>query len=721
MHRFAVMYLKNQDDDLPQYVRCILEALKEVAEYTVIVSTNPGTYNNREYIRLEKVVKNSAEAYLYVISKLKEELLFKYDELICIDDSFFGPFKSFKEIFSDMKSKECDFWSLSFQPTVICQGVKLEDSLEEGFIVLRKNVVFSEAFRDYCGQGKCENFYGDMTGNGWKAGFYFDDLWKKEKVIQNYRYYDYRMLDMIEHGYPILPCKKFNDHINMVYDMPEILKFVEKNYNYNIAYIWDYVLGHYYIGNIKDALKADYILPSGLSLGERDKRRNVLVIVHVYYEQCLKECFQYIKRIPEYIDICFTSSQDAVLAQIFELSKLLSNKVIITKVDNRGRDISALLIGCKQLVKNYDYFCFIHDKETSSEQPAYVWELFRQNMWENNLKSEAYIENIIYLLDCNERLGLLVPPVPKHDLYRKLLADGWSGTFDETKNLLRRLEIDVPLEENNQPFAFSSSFWCRTKALIPLLEYNFDYDDFPEEPMPATGTINHAVERVFPYVAQWCGYYTGIVECDTYASMEVILMSDIIKELLLERNSLNLHNKQLREKQDNIGKRNIILKEETEKVGKRNTELKGQLEAVAVRNDELKEQLEAVAARNKELKSRVNVVSARNAELKEQLGAISIRNDKLKEQLEAVAVRNKELKSQVNVVSARNTELKEQQDMIMASNRELKKQITEVNDINKKLKVKIDIFGNYNKELKLKIDEYRNRLDKQTENDKETN
>lgn len=707
MHRFAIMYLKNQDGDLPQYVRYVLESLKKIAERIEIVSLNAVTYSEKEHIKLERTVKNSEEAYLYVINRLKEEILFKYDELICIDDSFFGPFKPFEEIFSEMKGRECDFWSLSFQPAMIYQETEWEDSLEEGFLVLRKNMLFSEAFWEYCDKGCCTNFYGDMTESGWKAGFYFGDLWKKEKVIQNYKYYDYKMLDMIERGYPVLPCRKFKDHTNMVYDMPEILAFIDKNYDYDTAFIWEYILKHYYIGDVKDALKADYILPSGLTLGDSVKERKVLVIVHFYYEQCLKECIPYVKRIPEYIDICFTSSQDSILAQVLEVSKMLPNRVIIKKVDNRGRDISALLIGCKQIVKMYDYFCFIHDKKTSSEQPAYIWELFQQNMWENNLKSKAYIENIIYLLDCNEHLGVLVPPAPKHGLYRKLFVDGWSGTFDETKRLLKRLGIDVPLEEGDQPFAFSSSFWCKTKALIPLLEYDFQYEDFPEEPMPATGTVNHAVERVFPYVAQWCGYYTGVVECDTYASMEIILMRDVIKELLLERNTLNSHNKQLREQKDEIGKRNIILKEETEKLGKRNLELK--------------KRSAAVLDRNKELKNQIDEVSTRNVELKEQLEATSIRNEELKGRLETTDSQNKELKSRINVVLARNAELKEQQNAVQAFNRELKREIAEVNNMNKNLKVKIDTFGNYNKDLKQKIEEYRNRLDIQKENNKENN
>ena len=270
-----------------------------------------------------------------------------------------------------------------------------------------------------------------------------------------------------------------------------------------------------------------------------------------------------------------------------QLSSSLKNRIQIRKVENRGRDISALLVGCKDLLDKYDYLCFIHDKNTSSDQAANIWEQFRFNMWENNLKSEFYINNIIDLFYQHRRLGLLVPPIPKHDLYKKLLVNGWSKTYDATKNLMRRLKINVPIEEDIQPLSYSTTFWCRTKALRPLFDYNFLITDFPDEPLPATGTINHAVERILPYIAQSQGFYTGIIECEEYASMEIILMSDTIKELLEEKTNLQSYNKNLKERLDTVSNYNNILKEKIDSykmnISEINKKTKNQLDQLEIR------------------------------------------------------------------------------------------------------------------------------------------
>ncbi|MBR3623782.1 MAG: hypothetical protein IKN43_10620, partial [Selenomonadaceae bacterium] len=43
--------------------------------------------------------------------------------------------------------------------------------------------------------------------------------------------------------------------------------------------------------------------------------------------------------------------------------------------------------------------------------------------------------------------------------------------------------------------------------------------DIPSEPMLADGTISHAIERIFPFVAQSQGYYSGLLMTEEYASL----------------------------------------------------------------------------------------------------------------------------------------------------------------------------------------------------------
>ncbi|WP_353937923.1 rhamnan synthesis F family protein, partial [Parabacteroides goldsteinii] len=45
-------------------------------------------------------------------------------------------------------------------------------------------------------------------------------------------------------------------------------------------------------------------------------------------------------------------------------------KVIV--VENRGRDVSALLVGCAPYISDYKYVCFVHDKKTTQLKPYCV-------------------------------------------------------------------------------------------------------------------------------------------------------------------------------------------------------------------------------------------------------------------------------------------------------------------------------------------------------------
>ena len=153
-------------------------------------------------------------------------------------------------------------------------------------------------------------------------------------------------------------------------------------------------------------------------------------------------------------------------------------------------------------------------------------------MWDNLLKSESYIENIVNLFEKNSRLGILAPPEPMHTDYFCLLGNGWAGSQCVTERLLASLGVSVVIDSENTPFLLSMSFWCRTEALRKLFSYPFAYEDFPDEPLPLDGTINHAIERCLMYVAQDAGYFSGTVENNEYASLQIGNLQRILSQIV---------------------------------------------------------------------------------------------------------------------------------------------------------------------------------------------
>ena len=81
-------------------------------------------------------------------------------------------------------------------------------------------------------------------------------------------------------------------------------------------------------------------------------------------------------------------------------------------------------------------------------------------------------------------------------------------------------------------------FWARTDALSDLFAYKWDYDDFPEEPMPVDHTISHALERVFCYCAQNRGYFSKWAMPEGFAELYINNLSYRLRDYNAELNRI---------------------------------------------------------------------------------------------------------------------------------------------------------------------------------------
>lgn len=60
--------------------------------------------------------------------------------------------------------------------------------------------------------------------------------------------------------------------------------------------------------------------------------------------------------------------------------------------------------------------------------------------------------------------------------------------------------------------------------------------------MPDDGTFNHAIERIFAYVAQDAGYWTGVVRTVPCAEKQVAFMQDALRVSFLRMETLGIGN-----------------------------------------------------------------------------------------------------------------------------------------------------------------------------------
>ena len=74
-------------------------------------------------------------------------------------------------------------------------------------------------------------------------------------------------------------------------------------------------------------------------------------------------------------------------------------------------------------------------------------------------------------------------------------------------------------------------FWFRPKSLKCLFDKNWTYNDFPPEPNETDGTLLHAIERIYPLVAQDEGYYSAWIMSDSFAKIEITNLYYMLSEV----------------------------------------------------------------------------------------------------------------------------------------------------------------------------------------------
>jgi rhamnosyltransferase len=321
--------------------------------------------------------------------------------------------------------------------------------------------------------------------------------------------------------------------------MRDAFDYVENYTDYDVNFIWDTILRNGDPYNIWKQLCLTYILPedyiipqtSALNLEYNSKLtkvqdQKVCAAVHIYRPEMVNFIIEKLKNLPEYVDI-FVTTDTLEKKQLFsrKLSDELDNKITVIQVENRGRGEGAFLVSLAHTVLNYDLCVVLHDKDSPAEGAStpMVTEGFSYKMYECLIKSKSYVENIIQTFDNNDRLGMLVAPEPNHSLYDSAFADLWTvaDNLPNTQSVLSRVGVNRTLSKKTHPlFAVGGMFWFRTKSLKKLLDTNWSYSDFPAEPIKTDGTLLHAIERSYTYIAQDAGYCTGFIMPSKFAALE---------------------------------------------------------------------------------------------------------------------------------------------------------------------------------------------------------
>ena len=284
--------------------------------------------------------------------------------------------------------------------------------------------------------------------------------------------------------------------------------------------------------DIREKKKHLYILPEkySLVLPENEILTSVAVAVNLYYEDTVERYFSYLDNMPCQISIYIISSKQIILKNARNHFKDRVNVFYLQK-DNRGRDISALLVVFHEMAMKYQYICFVHDKKARVPRINADVSRWIENLWNNVMASKEYVYNILQIFESNTELGLLVPPEPMGEYLDSWYYNSWDNNYEIVQELAKKMQLKCNLDREKPPITLGTVFWARTCSMKKLLNAGWQYEDFPVEPLPVDETINHAIERILGYVAQDAGYETGTVMTNTYAESFLLFLQNAMQDM----------------------------------------------------------------------------------------------------------------------------------------------------------------------------------------------
>ena len=526
MKRIALILICEKEKKNTDYLLTLKNALENEDIEVVFLSGNEGTVIPESLKNDEKNFGNRIGKAVQYARKQKAR------EIIFLTDSFMGPVYPLNEFIEKLNKCSTSGWRLTRDSQMyglkqdlwkqleacncqedvakVCQEANLLELYDTSDIAhLSIKPMITEPLRIIC-EKRCPFFLHEV--------FHM----KYEKVIQ----------------------------YSLGYQAPAFYKWLCDCKDWDVNLLWNYMLPSYHQDDYYWNLHLRYVLPTDSSdkqwVSRHLKKHKVALVMHLHYPDKFNESLSFAKRFPKETHMIITTNSEEKKQKLTEL--LLEeafSSYEIRLIKNRGRDVSALLIGIADIYHQFDYICRFHDKKTLQTKPGTIGEGFAYKLEENLFPTNDYINRVIKLFDDNPRLGMLSPPAPHHAAYFHTLATDWGPNYKNTEAIVKELEYQAPISPDHMPIApLGTCFWFRADALKVLFDYGWNYLDFPPEPLSEDGTILHAIERVYPFACVESGYYPAYVMSDRYAKIEYTNMRYYVEgynRVCVNHNIMNTH------------------------------------------------------------------------------------------------------------------------------------------------------------------------------------
>ena len=514
--RRVVIYEEKAEPEDSKWTQLTIDLLADKFDKVIVIKkhiSEPG----KICLPNVEIEVGSIQKFARVI--LEENL--DFDEIVYFNDNLIGPFDCFWNVLSKMAVSEKDAWVIRKKENADCV-------FDYDFIVLKKKI-FSILLSNHFRLKNSQNF----------TIIKIDEIHKfDEQQLSIFTFVD-RLL--IIEKLIFLPKKYLLQDFETLYATGAIAGFgkVMDWILVNSPRVYDCLLAESIsqknIAELYDIYHLCFSFEQLRRIKQENKKNKVALFAHIYYRELVEVFFDRIKQITCDIDIYITSSNKATLKRAEDFIELGKGKgkcrnIYLIEVPARGRDVSALLIGLRNYYNKYEICCFVHDKKSSQVKPHENGYFFFVRCLDNLLGSGEQIKHIINLFNNLPHLGLLVPPEPNFGHYWNIPGNEWTNNFRITEKLKSQLKLNCIMSSDKRPLCpLGGMFWFRTTSMRKIFEFPWSTDNFYKEPMPSDGTISHAIERIWPFVAQDSGFFSAEICMDSYLKSDYLTNSNKLR------------------------------------------------------------------------------------------------------------------------------------------------------------------------------------------------
>ena len=533
MKRIGVYLFYDSRGRVDPYIAYALRAFKEHLDHLLVICNgDPDSAGLRllqecaDEVVVRENIGYDVGAYKHALNFIGRDRLALFDELLLMNYTFFGPIFPLDELFTSMSKRQCDFWGITAHkacPSPFGGDEILPLHIQSHFIAVRGEMLRAQEFWDYWDEMPHINSYAASIGLH-EARFtkHFSDLGYQFAIYMDPEDFDsnhpifVEVDDMIQRRCPILKRRPFfHDPLYLemeAIDLRRAVDLVEKNTDYPVELIWSSVSQAAAPRDIYTNAEMLSVFPHSRLKATTAKweKWRIAIVVHLYYPEMADEIAALLDNLPRSVDLYVTTDTEEKSRSIGSRLKehgnldLLDIRVVFS---NLGRDTSALLIGCRDVVLDggYDLICRLHGKR--SPQDGHRGVEFKRHLFGNLVGSPGYVANIFDLFESNRAIGIVTPPVVQIGF--PTLGHAWFTNKPVTKRLADELGLECIFDANTPLAPLGSMFWFRPEALRPLFKHNWSWEKFREDSY-GDGDLPHAIERIIPYCAQsqsfvtWC-------------------------------------------------------------------------------------------------------------------------------------------------------------------------------------------------------------------------